>query len=208
MRDFPTRNRSTDTEATDDESEASPIYDGRDDDQEAYWQLVETERFLTKLCVAEDVATNDDGGVWFKDAEGESPLADDGLFYYRNKKELGEQLKTERQNGDRPADQNLPNYKDQFGTPEWEHDELTADNCEEIGLDPDTFDDDEVIHLPAAYEPETDDDGHLLVWYETDNQSECSKDDVLAALNDTEGIGDKTAGKALNSLIDARIVDC
>ena len=194
----------TETE-TKTETETETVYDGRHDGQEEYWAYVDTERFVQKLCLSFDVAV-DGGYARYTEAEGESPLADHGLFYYRQKKELAAELSEKRSDGEMNDDQTLPNYKDQFGTPEWDHVVISAENAEEYGIDADLFDEDEEIHVPEEYQPETDEDGTLVIWYETDGDSEYTKADVLAALNSVTGIGDKKSGQALNALIDAGIV--
>jgi hypothetical protein len=193
-----------DTE-TETETETETVYDGRHDGQEEYWAYVDTERFVQKLCLSFDVA-NDGGYARYTEAEGESPLADHGLFYYRQKKETADELADLRSDGEMNDDQNLPNYKDQFGTPEWDHVVVSAENAEEYGIDPELFGDDEEIHVPEEYQPETDEDGTLVIWYATDGDSDYTKDDVLKALNGVKGIGDKKAGKALNALEDAGIL--
>lgn len=197
----PSADGSTETET---ETETTTeTYDGRMDDMEEYWGYVDTERFLQKMCVAFGVAV-DDGFARYTEAEGESPLADHGLFYYRQKKELGNELRDQREGDELNDDQNLPAYRDQFETPEYDYTEVSADNAEDFGLDADQFEDDEVMYVPEEYEPETNDDNELIVWYNTDG--DYTKDDVLEALNDVSGIGPKKAGKALNALQDAGIV--
>ena len=208
---FPTPSDSNGDSAatTETETETETVYDGRMDEQEEYWAVIDTERFLQKLCLTNGVAVDDSGKrpyARYTDAEGESPLADHGLFYYRTKKEMGGELADLRSDGDLNDDQNLPNYKHEFGAPEFDHVVVTAENAEDFGLDAEIFGDDEEIFLPTDYEPETDDDGNLVVWYETENDAEYTKDDVLTALNDVKGLGPKKAGKALNALQDAGIV--
>jgi hypothetical protein len=201
--DFPTRDGETETEtATATETEPA-TYDGRHDEMETYWAVIDTERYIQKLCVSYDVAV-DNGFARYNDAKGESPIADDGLFYYQTKQQMGDDLTEKRDEGELNSDQNLPNYKDQFGAPEFEHAEITAENAEDFGLDADLFDDDETIFLPDEYEPETDDDDVLIIWNKADG--EYTKNDVLKALNGVKGIGDKKAGNALNALQDAGIV--
>lgn len=203
---FPTPADNDSNAAETTETETETVYDGRMDDQEDYWAVVDTERFLQKLCVANNVAV-DDGFARYTDAEGESPLADHGLFYYRQKKETGSELSDRRSDGDMNEDQTLPAYTDQFGSPEYDHVVVSAENAADFGLSADQFEDDEEIHLPTAYEPETDADGNLVVWYDADEDTaEYTKDDVLDALNGVKGVGDKTAGRALNALQDAGIV--
>lgn len=186
--------------------DSTAVYDSRMDDQEEYWAVVDTERFLQKMCVSYGVAV-DNGFARYTEAEGESPLADHGLFYYRTKKEMADDLSSRREDGDLDSDQTLPEYKDQFETPEYDHVVVSADNAGDFGLDADLFDDNEEIFLPEDYEPETDGDGNLVVWYETDGETTYTKDDVLETLRGVDGIGPKTAGKALNALESAGIVN-
>jgi hypothetical protein len=202
---FPTpAETAVETENTATVTEEAPIYDGRMEEMEDYWAVIDTERFLQKLCLTLDVAV-DGEFARYTDAEGESPIADHGLFYYRTKKDMAGDLADRRSEGDLNDDQNLPNYKDQFGELEQDHTVITKDNAEDFGLDADLFEDDEEISLPDEYEPETDDEGNLVVWYNQDG--DYSQNDVLTALNAVKGIGPKTAGRALNALQDAGIVD-
>ena len=203
---FPTPSETDSDSAANTETETETVYDGRMDDMEEYWAVIDTERFLQKMCLTYGVAV-DGEFARYTDAEGESPIADHGLFYYRTKKEMGSELSDRRADGDLNDDQNLPNYKDQFGELETDHVVVSKENAEDFGLDAELFEDDEEIQLPEEYEPETDDDGNLIVWYETDGQSEYTKDDVLDALNGVSGIGPKKAGKALNALQDAGIIN-
>jgi hypothetical protein len=191
--------------AADTETETETVYDGRHDGQEEYWAYVDTERFVQKLCLSFDVA-NDGGYARYTEAEGESPLADHGLFYYRQKKEMAAELSEKRSDGEMNDDQTLPEYKNQFETPEWDHVVVSAENAEDYGIDPELFGDDEEIHVPEEYQPETDEDGTLVIWYETDGDSEYTKNEVLEALKSVSGIGDAYAGRQLNALEDAGII--
>lgn len=201
---FPTPSESVSTETTTETETESKTFEERSDDFETYWAVVDTERFLQKMCLNYGVAV-DGKFARYTDAEGESPLADHGLFYYRQKKELAADLRGRRDDGDLPDDATLPTYTDEYPEPEYDHVVVSQENAEDFGLDADLFEDDETIFLPSEYEPETDDDGNLVVWYNSD--VEYTKNDVLTALKSVDGIGDKTAGKALNALKDAGIID-
>lgn len=182
------------------------VYAERMDAQEEYWAAVECFRAANKMLRQHDIAVQDNGSVFAKEAENESPLAALGVQLYLAKDEQGSELTEQRKSGDLDDEQNLPNYKDQFGTPEWDHTEVTADNAEELGVDSEHFDDDETLFVPDDFSDliPTKDNGSLKLYYDTDTDSPepatVSKEAVLESLNDTEGIGKKTAGKALNQL--------
>lgn len=195
--EFPDPSDSSNTaENNSEDNENTGPFSGRNADMESYWMKVDTERYIQKLCQRFSVGTQETGYAQYKKVEDESPLAADGLLYYRAKKELASELSDRRQDGDWTDEMTLPGYKEQVGVPDLDCTVISAENADEFGLSPDQFDDDEEIHLPDEYELPTDDDGQLVVWYDQPVTTER----VLESLQSVKGIGDKKAGKALNKL--------
>ena len=201
---FPTPDRTQSAENNTTEDDDNDVFAERMDEMEVYWGLVDTERFVQKVSVAYDVGVNEDGYAVYKDVSDDSPIAEDGLYYYQEKREQGQELSDKRDSGELNDDQTLPEYKDQFGEPEHDHTYITAENAENYGLEPEQFEEGEAIHLPDAYEPPVDDDGNLLVWY--DDQP-VTTDRVIESLEKVDGISNKRAGKVLNQLQEDGIID-
>jgi len=194
----------TETEQTT-ETETEAVFPQRDEDYEAYRATVETYRFVRKLAESwlfPDRAGDDDNRVTNKEIEGladKSPLADHFVFYKKQKKAIKDGLKADREDGDRPKSHSLPAYKKEWPEPEYEYDTVTEDDLEALGIHPGTwYDSDEEIHVPAEYEPETDDDGKLMVWYPSARMDLADEDKdavvarVLEIASETDGIGEKT----------------
>jgi len=201
---FPTPAESVSAETeTQTETEESPIFGERNDDFEAYDAVINTEGVLQLLCLTNGVGVDGDFAR-YTEAEGESPLADHGLFYYRQKNEMKADFRERRESGDLPEDANLPNYREEFPEPDFDHVVVSKENAAEFGIDPEVVPEDREYTLPTDYEPETDDDGNLIVWYES--TSNHSVNDYLAALESVDGIGKKTSGRALNALQAAGLV--
>jgi len=195
----------TKAEDNSDDDDATPTFDDRNDDQEQYWANVNCYRAINKIMLDNDVAVTENGGIFAKKAENESPLAALGVQLYNAKDELGTELTERRKSDEWDDDMTLPNYKEQFGTPEWKHTKVTAENADEEGFNSEFFDDDEVLFIPADFgDLLPTNDGGLVVWYDTDENSPepatVSKAAVLESLNNTEGVGQKSAGRILNQL--------
>ena len=191
--------------AENNDDDEKPTFDGRDDDQEQYWANVNCYRAINKIMLDNDVAVTENGGIFAKKAENESPLAALGVQLYNAKNDLGTELTERRKSGEWEEDMTLPTYKDQFEAPEWEHIKVTAENADEEGFNSEFFDEDETLFVPADFgELLPTDDGGLIVWYDTDEDSPepatVSKAAVLESLNNTEGVGQKSAGRILNQL--------
>lgn len=182
-----TADSSNDSNNNADDSDSNP-FDERDEQFEHYWGNVDAERFVQKYCMTHDIFV-DDGMAKYLPHEGDSPLAELGLHYYRTKKEI----KSEINERDLNDDQDLFTYRDQFDEPEYDHVVIDANNAEDYELSPDQFDEGEQIHLPDNFEMPNQ-DGKVQVWY--DNEV----NDVLESLKEVNGIGDQMAGKALNQL--------
>lgn len=170
-------------------TETDPMakYEGHTETYNDYWQAVGMVRYLGKACRSLGVAK-------VKDA-GSSPFAD----HYVHFRDLKDGLKDEvNGNDDHEAlPGSLPDFRDNVGTPEWDHTEVTAENAEEFGLDPETFKEDEdPIYVMDSYEAPEE------VWYAEEGE-EADEQAVVDALSEVSGIGEARAEKALKALKDA-----
>lgn len=178
------------------DAENNQTFDSRHDKLEQYWAYVDAVRFFKKLCEQYDVAVQDNGYVQFTDASDASPIAADGLMYYKKKEQLKSELQDDRADGTLESDQDLPAYRDQFESPEFEHTEVTAENAEQVALSPDQFEDDEALHIAEAYEPETDEKGAPVIWWDDG----VTERDIAESAMQVKGIGSQKAGKVVNQL--------
>ena len=194
---------STETETTETEPEPETVYDGRHDEQEGYWAVVDTERYIQKLCLTYDVGVDTSGKrpyARYNDVDN-SPLADHGLTYYRSKTEQADDLADKRESGELEDDQNLPAYKDQFETPEWDHGVVTKENARDYGVDPEFMGDDEQIFVPDEYDLPTDENDELLVWSETPEAGDgLTVAQVLEIADGVKGLGPKTHERLAEAL--------
>jgi hypothetical protein len=162
-------------------------YEGHEETYNDYWQAVGMVRYLGKACRTLGVAKVKD--------EGSSPWAD----HYVHFRAIKDDLK-DRVNGDGEEDAlpgSLPDFRNVFETPEWDHIEVTKENAADYGLDPETFNDDEdPIYVMADYEAPEE------VYY-AESGEEATEDDVTEALTTVDGIGEGRAEKALEALKDA-----
>jgi hypothetical protein len=191
---------------TNTETETETVFDGRTDEYETYWAVVDAYRFLGKLArtylfIAEDR----ENGVTNADIAAlvdRSPIARDWQFYKETKDEIKDDL-NDRRGSDFPQEASLPTYKDEMETPDFDCMEITEDTLEDFGIAADTWSDrDELICLPSEYEPETDDEGNLLVYF-AEEGDEVSDDAVLEAFRSVDRIGDVKATEALEALKEA-----
>ena len=206
---FPTPSEndvSTDSENSDSENKT---FDGRNEDMEDYKAVIDAESAIQALCMTHGVGV-DGGFARYNDVKDESPLAEMGLFYYQKKQEMKTELRDSRESedGELSEDQNLPAYMDQFGEPEYEYDEITAENAGDFGIDAEHISEDRTLYVPTELELPTDEDGNLKLWNDEDGESEFdhTKEDVLEVLSSVKGAGDTITGRQLNALQEAGIV--
>jgi hypothetical protein len=171
--------------------EADPMakYEGNEETYNDYWQAVGMVRYLGKACRTLGVAKVQDAGS--------SPWAD----HYVHFRDLKDGLKDEvNGNDDHEAlPGSLPDFRDNVGTPEWDHTEVTAENAKEFGLDPETFKEDEdPIFVMDSYEAPEE------VWYAEEGEA-LSDEEHLKVLTDADGVGKATAENILKHLKETNI---
>ncbi|WP_200531609.1 MULTISPECIES: hypothetical protein [unclassified Halorubrum] len=188
MFELPTQTDSTANNQTDSDSNDETTFGGeRIEEYEDYWKAISMVRLLKKSCKALGVAKVKDSG--------KSPWADHyghfAAIAYGTDDEPG--LKETCQ--DLPG--NLPEYKDEFETPEGDFDVITAETAEDFGLPADDFGDDEdPIFVPVEYEAPEE------VWYEV-SADETTVTEVLEGIS---GIGEARAAEAYKALKEAGLL--
>jgi hypothetical protein len=175
------------------ETEPETTFGGnRDDDYEDYWAICDAYRGIKKMCLTHLFDGDKVSNRTIEDKAEVSPLAEHFVFYKEQKDGIKATLKERRANDELPKGASLPAYREEFETPDFDHDVLTADNADEWGLTAGVFrDDEDAIFVPEAYEPPMDDDGNLIVYHSQDTDGP-SLEAVLAAAAETDGIGEKT----------------
>lgn len=159
-----------------------------------YDQVVETYRLIRKAAATH--LFDSPKGVSNADIaalKDRSPIAGHFVFFKDAKDDLKDQFRELRANDELPSEVSLPGYREWAGSPNYEHETITADNAAEHGIDPTTFNDDEdPIHLPEEYEPVTDEKGDLVKWTaETGDTVE--SEELHKVLMDVDRVGSKTA---------------
>lgn len=192
---LPTDVSTESTTATETETETDPRekYAGHEGTYFDYWGYTDLKRYGQKACQTLGVAK-------VKDA-GKSPFADHYCHFRDEQKVLKDKVNGQ---GDFEADGalpgSLPDFKEAFGEPEFDHIKVTADNADEFGIDPDLFKEDEdPIFVKADYEvPET-------VWYDDEEtDGDLTLETVLRIAEETDGIGKKTLA-ALKANLEAEL---
>ena len=172
---------------SDSDSDPMAKYEGNEETYNDYWQAVGMVRYLGKACRTLGVAKVQDAGS--------SPWAD----HYVHFRDLKDGLKDEvNGNDDHEAlPGSLPDFRDNVGTPEWDHTEVTAENAKEFGLDPETFKEDEdPIFVMDSYEaPEG-------VW-KAEEGEEADEKAVREAFETVNRVGEATSEELVKALKDA-----
>lgn len=169
-----------------------------------YDQVVETYRLIRKAAATH--LFDSPKGVSNADIaalKDRSPIAGHFVFFKDAKDDLKDQFRELRANDELPSEVSLPGYREWAGSPNYEHETITADNAAEHGINPATFNEDEdPIHLPEEYEPVTDEKGDLVKWA-AETGDEVADDDVQATLMGVDRIGEKKAEAAVEALKEA-----
>lgn len=177
-----------------DETDETTFGGERVDDYEDYWKAISMVRFEQKACKTLGVAK-------VKDA-GKSPYADHyahfaGIAYGEGNTFADRENPAGLHGKCADLDGSLPKYKEEFETPEGDFEVITAENCEEYGIDSDHFGEDEdPIFVPSDYEPPAE------VWYET----VANEETVTEVLQGISGIGEARAEEAYKALSDAGLL--
>lgn len=186
-------------DAENDESDAEDtVFDERVEAYEDYWKLCSVIRVVSGVAETAGVPT------FFKDAADESPLAAYGYEIAKMKSDQKAEIADMKDAGDLPEDANLPEYVDQFETPEYDHDVITAEDTAEWSLPDDHVDDDDPIFVPDDMDLPTNDDGTIRLEYNDQPASHAEAAQVL--VDEVDGIGKKRAGRAVNALVEAGII--
>ena len=189
---------------TEPEPEPESVYETLSDEQietlQDYWMVVDTYRGISKLARTHLFENGDrPSNADIAALKGQSPIADHFVFYKDAKDDMKTSLREMRENGDIPSEVGLRGFKEEID-PDFEHEVLNRDNAADFGVNPATFtDNDDDILIPNEYEPETDDDGNLVVW-SAESGDEVSDDEVLETLKTVNRLGEKTAEGAVKAL--------
>jgi hypothetical protein len=210
---FPTPSRNvsnaaetTEAAETEAETEEETVYEALNDEitekLQEYWMVVDTYRGISKLARSHLFETPE--GVTNADItalQDRSPLASDFVFYKEAKDDLKAHFQDLRNDDEIPNEVGLRGFKEEMA-PEFDSDELSRDNAEEFGVNPEAFyDDEDPILVPDEYEPETDEDGNLVVWT-AEAGDEATDEEVISTIKDTSGV-DSKAPDVLETLKEA-----
>jgi hypothetical protein len=182
------------TDSENDEDDEAAAYTERDEGAELRDSHIQAERFIQAIC-QNQLPTGDSDYVSYLDHE-DSPLAQCGLHHYRTKKELKEER-------DEPV--NLPEYRECFPEPAYDHFVVTADNADDFGIDPDYFGEDtDPITVPESLELPKNDDGNVAVEGDSsESDDRLTPEEATDIMTNGHKVGDKTAGAAFNALEEA-----
>lgn len=209
---FPTPSDSVSTETetnteTETETEEKSVYETLSDevveDLQEYWMVVDTYRLVGKLARTHlfdspDSVSNAD----ITALQDRSPIAAHFVFYKEHKDDLKAHFQTLRNDEEIPSEVGLRGFKEEMD-PDFDNTELSRDNAEEFGINPEAFyDDEDPILVPEEYEPETDEEGNLVVW-NAEEGDEVTDDELLNTLEGVSGVGPKTTPKILEALSEA-----